>query len=85
VAALSSRAVGGMEMLRWAMASPCFEVQEPLQTCTPCFHTSKTSFPHPEFCYEMSMVCALIACYVLESSECESSGQIFFGAWACSC
>jgi hypothetical protein len=40
----------------WAMASPYFDVQEPLQTCTPCFHTSRTLFPNPEFCYEMSMV-----------------------------
>jgi hypothetical protein len=41
----------------WAMASPYFEVQEPLQTCTPCFHTSRTWFPNPDFCYEMSVVC----------------------------
>jgi hypothetical protein len=32
----------------------------------------------------LSMVCALMACYVLESSECGSSGQIFIRASACS-
>jgi hypothetical protein len=47
------------------------------KTCTPCFHTSRTLFPHPEFYYDMSMVCAMMACYVLESSEYGSSGQIF--------
>jgi hypothetical protein len=65
----------------------CFEVQKPLQTCTPCFHTSITLFPHPELCFsEMSMVCALMACYLLESSKGGSSGQIlgFIRALACS-
>jgi hypothetical protein len=61
-----------------------FKVREPLQTCTPCFHASRTSFPHLEFCYELSMVCALMACYVLESYKCGSSGQIFIRASACS-
>jgi hypothetical protein len=73
---------GEMEVLCWALASPYFVVQEPPQTCTPCFHTSSPSLPHPGFCYEISMVCALMACYMLESSECGSSGQIFVRAWA---
>jgi hypothetical protein len=64
--------------------APYFKVREPLQTCTPCFHTSRTSFPRPEFCNELSIVCALMACYVLESSECESRGQIYIRASACS-
>jgi hypothetical protein len=63
--------------------APYFKVQEPLQTCIPCFHTSRTSFPHPEFCYKLSMWCAFMACYVLESSGCGSSGQIFIRASAC--
>jgi hypothetical protein len=56
---MSSGAVGGHGgvVLGPNMASPYFKVQEPLPTSTPCFHTSRTSFPHPEFCYEMSMVC----------------------------
>jgi hypothetical protein len=74
----------GKREMSWARASPYFEVQEPLQTCTPCFHTSRTSLPHPQLCYERSMVCALMACYLLESSECQSSGQIFIRAWTCS-
>jgi hypothetical protein len=57
---------GEMEVLCLAMASPYFEVQVPFQACTPCFHTSRTSFPHPEFCYELPMVCALMACCLLE-------------------
>jgi hypothetical protein len=40
--------------------------------------------PPPKFCYELSMVCALMARCVLESSDCGSSGQIFIRAWACS-
>jgi hypothetical protein len=75
---------GEVEVLCWAMASPYFEVQEPLQTCSSGFHTSRTSFPHPEFCYELSMVSALMACYMLESSKCRSSGQVFIRASACS-
>jgi hypothetical protein len=49
----------------WQLQAPYFEGQEPLQTCTPCFHTIRTSCSLPEFCYEMSMVCALMACYLL--------------------
>jgi hypothetical protein len=60
----------------WATASPYFEVQKPLQTCTPCFHISSTSLPHPEFLDEMSMVCAMMAWYVLESCECGNSEQL---------
>jgi hypothetical protein len=74
---------GEMEVLCWATASRCFEVQEPLQTCPPCFYTSRKSFPNPEFCYKMSMVCALMACCLLESSECGSIGQSFIRALAC--
>jgi hypothetical protein len=61
-------------MLCWAMASPYLEVQEQLQTCTSCFHTSRPMSPHPEFCYELSMVCALMACYVPEAVGASSSG-----------
>jgi hypothetical protein len=68
-----------MKLLCWVMASPYFEVQEPLQICTLCFHRSETWPPHLEFCYAMSMVCAMIACYVLESSECGNSGQFHQG------
>jgi hypothetical protein len=79
VAALSSRVVWGT----WRCCvgpwqTPYFKVREPLQTCTACFHTSRTLFLHPEFCYELSMGCALMACYVLESSECGSSGHLEF-------
>jgi hypothetical protein len=70
------------EVLCWAIACLYFEVQEPLQTCSPYFHTSRTLFPQQEFCYELSMLSALMACYLLESSECGSSGQIFIRAWA---
>jgi hypothetical protein len=80
VAALSSRELQEeSEVMCWAMASLYFEVQEPLQTCTPYFHTSRTLFPQQEFCYELSMVSALMACYLLESSECGSSGQFLSG------
>jgi hypothetical protein len=51
------------------MASPYLQVREPLQTCAPCFYTSRTSFPNPEFRYEMSMVRAMMACYILEISR----------------
>jgi hypothetical protein len=67
-------------MFYWAMASPMF--QGAGATPNMYFHTSRTSFPHPEFFYELSMVCALMACYVLESSECGSSGQIYIRASA---
>jgi hypothetical protein len=61
-----------------------FRCRSHSKACTPCFHTSRTSFNHPEFCYEMYIVCAMMACYVLESSTCGSSGQIFIMPWACS-
>jgi hypothetical protein len=31
------------------------------KTCNPCFHKRRTSFPRSEFCYEMSMVSAVMA------------------------
>jgi hypothetical protein len=68
--------LGEMEVLCRAMASPYFEVQEPLQACTPCFHASRRSIPHPEFCYEISMLCALMACYLLETQSVEVVGKI---------
>jgi hypothetical protein len=58
---------GKAEVLCWAMASSYFDSRSASKICTPCFHTSRTSFPHPEFCYKMSMVCAMMACYVLEA------------------
>jgi hypothetical protein len=61
---------------------PIFQGAGATPNMYPMLHKSRTSFPHLEFCYEMSMVCALMACYVLESSECGSSGQIFHRAWA---
>jgi hypothetical protein len=69
-----------MELLCWAMASsrlkPIFR-RSHSKTCTPCLHTSRTSFDHPEFCYAMSMVCAMLACYVLDSSESKHGWPIF--------
>jgi hypothetical protein len=44
-----------------------------------CFHTSRTSSFHPDFCYATSMVCAMMACYVLGSSERGNSEQFFPG------
>jgi hypothetical protein len=70
-----------MEVLCWAMASPIFQGAGASPNM---YYTSRTSFPHPDFCYELSMVCALMACYVLESSECGSSGQSFIRASVCS-
>jgi hypothetical protein len=71
--------------LCWAMASPCFEVQEPLQNIRFSVHTSRNSAPHPEFCYEMSWVCSMMAYDVLESFECVNSGHLFIRAYyACS-
>jgi hypothetical protein len=85
VAALSSQDAGGKGGVVLGHGKPIYQVREPLQTCTPCSHTSRSLFPHPDFCYEMSTVCALMAaCYLRESSECGSSGQIFIRAWACS-
>jgi hypothetical protein len=71
-----SRCVGPWQ----AHLARCFSHSK---TCTQCFHKSRTSFPHPEFCYELSMVCAMMASYVLESSECGSSGQFFLRARVC--
>jgi hypothetical protein len=77
-------AIGGNGGVIWPYlsASPYFDVQDALQTCTPCFHTSRASFPHPEFSYELSMACALMAWYLLESSKCGSSGQSIIRALA---
>jgi hypothetical protein len=46
------------------------------KTSTPCFQTSRASSPNLEFCYEMSMACAMMACHVLESSERGNSGHM---------
>jgi hypothetical protein len=59
------------------------EVQEPFQNMYSML-TSRTSFPHPEFCSEMSVMCVTMEWYVLKSSECGKSGQMFIEAWACS-
>jgi hypothetical protein len=68
-----------MELLCWDMAGPYIEVQEPLLTCTPCFHTSRISFPHSEFCHAIFMVCAMMACYVLEKSKCGTVDNVSSG------
>jgi hypothetical protein len=52
----------GKLILRGAGASPN------MHSMLPHGHTSRTSLPHPEFCYELSMGCALSACHLLESS-----------------
>jgi hypothetical protein len=86
VAVLSSRAVGGHGGVVLGHGNPIFQgaVATPnMYSMLP--HKQNIATP-PEVCYEMSMVCAKMACicYMLESSECGSSGQIFFRAWACS-
>jgi hypothetical protein len=83
VVALSSQAVGGNggvvlgdgkpNKFRDAGATPNMYSMLPQK---------KTLFPHAEFCNEMSMVCALMACCLRESSEYGSSGQNFLVAWA---
>jgi hypothetical protein len=73
-----------MEVLCWAMASPIFQGAGATPNMYSMLPHKQKLVPHPEFCYELSMVCALMACYVLESSECGSSGQIFIRASACS-
>jgi hypothetical protein len=77
VAALSSRAVGGNGALMGHGQAHLSRCCSHTKTCTLCFHTSRSSVPHPEFCCYISMVCAAMACYMLESSESVSSGQIF--------
>jgi hypothetical protein len=79
VAPLCSRAVGKYGAVVLGHGKPIFEVQEPFQTCTSCFYTSRTLFPQPEFCYDMSMVSAraLMSCDLLESSERGSSRRFF--------
>jgi hypothetical protein len=68
------RLQGGMQVLCWTIASPYFEMQES-KISIPCYHTRRTSFPHPEFCYETSMVCAMMACSVLESWSVKTVGK----------
>jgi hypothetical protein len=51
---------GKMEVLCWAMASPYFGVQEPLQTCTPCFHMA-TQEEHRYRTQNSAMSCLWVA------------------------
>jgi hypothetical protein len=44
------------------------------------YATRRKTFPRPDFCYEMSIVCSMMPCYVLESFlSVEAVGQISSG------
>jgi hypothetical protein len=49
-----------MKVLHCAMASSYFEVSDitsHCKTCTPCFHSTRTSFPDPECCSDLYGAC----------------------------
>jgi hypothetical protein len=45
-------------MLHWQQ--PCGVHSVVCIPCTPCFHTSKKSLNHPDYCYDESMVCTIM-------------------------
>jgi hypothetical protein len=63
------------------MASPYVKAQKPRQEVYSLL-PSRTSFPDPEVSEDKSRVCAMRACYELESSECGNSRPIFIRTWA---
>jgi hypothetical protein len=77
VAALSSRAVGGNGGVVLGHGNPIFQGAGATPNMYSMLPHKQNIVPPKEFCYDLSMVRALMACYVLESSECGSSGQIF--------
>jgi hypothetical protein len=72
-----------MEVLCWAMANPIFQGAGATPNMYSMLPHKQNIVPPPRILHELSMVCALMACYVLESSECGSSGQIYIRASAC--
>jgi hypothetical protein len=79
VEALSNRAVGGNVGVVLGHGKP--HISRCGSRSKHVLHTSRTSFPHPEFCYELSIVCALMACYILECSSVEAVGKFSSGPW----
>jgi hypothetical protein len=87
-AVLSSRAVGGnggvvLDHGKLIFGGAGDTPKHVMHLALICLYTSTTAFPHSEVCYEMALVCAMMACYMLESSECGNSVRMFIMAWAC--